>query len=475
MISYITHVGVFAAGCLIFYKILLRRETFYKLNRIWLIACILLSFTLPLFQTPAQWSFRDDIHKVWQKFSQVPQTGGLPRKVQPASKTVIPGPKAEHDIVSRFDFWISYLYWAGVIIAAISFAVQLIILICRAKFSPSVMDNGFRIVELNGDKAPCSFGRNIFINPEKYDWDTYSQILEHEKIHIRQGHLADILVAEVMIIFQWFNPFAWWYRTEIDNNLEFLTDNDLLRSRKVDKKSYQMNLLKVSAPHFPLGLTTNYNQSLLKRRLEMMNIKRSNFNVFWKYMALIPLLAIMICAFNESDARTSLPPPIFTSDSTRNAVAPHLAKKNIKSKSTLNKGSQKSHAPDDTAPDSTDIFTIMNLGITPEYIRGFKEIGYGNLSVADLKEFRMLGVTASYLKGFRDIGYDHLSINTISDLKHYGITSEFPKGFRDIGYGHLSIKTMIGLTRNGITPQYVKGLIDAGYTGLSLEKLPLHK
>src|SRR4030095_13044662 len=86
----------------------------------------------------------------------------------------------------------------------------------------------------------------------KYEWETYNQILLHEKIHIRERHTIDLAIAELLLIFQWFNPFAWIYRREIESNLEFLTDDQLMQQKKVDKQRYQLSLVQVSAPHFPL-------------------------------------------------------------------------------------------------------------------------------------------------------------------------------------------------------------------------------
>src|SRR6185295_11607197 len=153
-------------------------------------------------------------------------------------------------------------------------------------------DGWLRIVELSGDKAPCAFGNIIFINPAKYEWETYQQILLHEKVHILQGHSFDIILSEMVLIFQWFNPFAWIYRKELEKNLEFLTDDQVLRDPEVERDSYQLSLVKVSAPHFPLNLTTNYNQSLLKKRVAMMNAKKSNMQTAWKYLFLFPLLVL---------------------------------------------------------------------------------------------------------------------------------------------------------------------------------------
>jgi beta-lactamase regulating signal transducer with metallopeptidase domain len=58
------------------------------------------------------------------------------------------------------------------------------------------------------------------------------------------------LLPSYLLIFQWFNPFAWIYRREIESNLEFLTDDQLMQQKKVDKQSYQLSLVKVSAPTF---------------------------------------------------------------------------------------------------------------------------------------------------------------------------------------------------------------------------------
>ena len=128
--------------------------------------------------------------------------------------------------------WLFWIYWFGVIVFAGSFLFQVVLLLYRAYRNPVIIDGQYRIVEVSGDKAPCSFGNNIFINPEKYEWDTYNQILQHEKIHIRQKHTLDILFAELVLIFQWFNPFAWIYRREIESNLEFLTDDQLMQQKE---------------------------------------------------------------------------------------------------------------------------------------------------------------------------------------------------------------------------------------------------
>ena len=297
-LPYIINVAVILLACLAFYKLLLRRETFYKVNRYMLITCLAISFALPLLQVPQQFSLRKPATSEVQKPTLIvtEQVQQQPPVIKQDAENADTGNNLAQSSSAKFSFaqlmtWLFWIYWFGVIVFAASFIFQLALLLWRAYRNPVIIDGPYRIVEVSGDKAPCSFGNNIFINPEKYEWETYNQILLHEKIHIREKHTVDIVIAELLLIFQWFNPFAWIYRREIESNLEFLTDDQLMQQMKVDKQRYQLSLVQVSAPHFPLSLTTNYNQSILKKRIAMMNKKRSNLHTAWKYFFLLPVFA----------------------------------------------------------------------------------------------------------------------------------------------------------------------------------------
>jgi hypothetical protein len=330
ILPYIINAALVLGACLAFYKVLLRRETFYKVNRYMLLVCLGIAFVLPLFTVPEQFSLRKvsdvgssklDVIRPTSNFQpptstlrqaqgDKPPTSNLQPPTTPSFESYLT-PAVSNSAFdttvlswSRFVNWLFGLYWFGVIVFGASFIFQVILLLYRSFRYPVICDGQYRIVEVSGDKAPCSFGNTIFINPSKYDWETYNQILLHEKIHIRQRHTLDILLAELVLIFQWFNPFAWIYRREIESNLEFLTDDQLVQHAAIDKKTYQLSLLKVTAPDSPLSLTNNYNQSILKKRIAMMNTKRSNLHTAWKYFFLLPLLAILACVLNEPKANS---------------------------------------------------------------------------------------------------------------------------------------------------------------------------
>jgi hypothetical protein len=210
MIPYSLHVAIILSVSLGFYKLLLERQTYYRLNRLVLLGCLLLSFTLPLIRVP-------------QRFSLL----NTPVTVQPVSASG-PGP-AENikqfnplalEALNRQSImqWAVWIYWFGVAAFGCIFLLQALMLLYQSHKSESIQDGRYKIVELETNKAPCSFGRFIFINPAKYDWDTYNRILIHEKIHVREHHSIDLALAELMLVFQWFNPLAWIYRKTVESN-----------------------------------------------------------------------------------------------------------------------------------------------------------------------------------------------------------------------------------------------------------------
>jgi beta-lactamase regulating signal transducer with metallopeptidase domain len=197
---------------------------------------------------------------------------------------------------------LGYAYLAGLFLFGLKFLLETARLCYRSFAHPAIREGRCRIVETSGNHGPCSFGNTIFINPSLYDAETCEQILIHEKIHVSGAHTLDLFLAELALVIQWFNPFAWLYRREVENNLEFLTDRSVLCRPEIERTAYQLSLLRVSLPHVAFNLTNNYSQSLLKRRIVMMNSKDSNRRTMWRYVALLPLLTGLVCAINRPAA-----------------------------------------------------------------------------------------------------------------------------------------------------------------------------
>jgi BlaR1 peptidase M56 len=401
MMPYILHVSVIVIVCFSFYKLLLQKETFYRLNRWTLLACLTAAFTLPLLPAPYGWNAVDrlvaetretkastdktesralktdagvgesksgviDIRSTGNEIvsggneaTPVVETTPVVAASPVAGRTnSAPGHEAggeqvtgdrkltgdgkgtgdrqgtnqqgtgdgqgtgDRQAVNRqvtnrqasgneasdaigvlmILHALFYCYLIGVCFFGARLMLQMVVLCYQAYTQPVIRDGRYRIVETSGNRAPCSFGNNIFINPALYDPETYQQILIHEKIHVSGRHTLDILAAEIAVVLQWFNPFIWLYRREVENNLEFLTDQSVLLHRDVERSAYQLSLLRVSAPHLPFSITNNYNQSLLKRRIVMMNSQRSPRSTVWKYFFLLPLLTALVITLNKPAA-----------------------------------------------------------------------------------------------------------------------------------------------------------------------------
>lgn len=332
MTSYILHVSLLLGLGYILYQILLKKETFYSLNRMILSSYIILAFALPLIHIPQEWSLNlddteesipvvDDQIKAYPKTTTkegkqanhllddkthaqideaIPEETFLDEKAKTISAPTYIDRAKNILLAINWSSAFKWTYLIGLSIFLINFLVQFSILIFyRLKF-PALKDGKLTIVEMEGDKAPFSFLNMIYINPSKYDYDTYEQILAHEKIHITKWHSFDIFLSEIALIVLWFNPFAWFYRKVVEHNLEYLTDQEMLASG-ANAEVYQMNLLKVSVPELPLSLSTNYNQSFLKKRIHMMNAKKSSASSTWKYLFILPIIGLTVTLFNPTN------------------------------------------------------------------------------------------------------------------------------------------------------------------------------
>ncbi|MTB53644.1 M56 family metallopeptidase [Lewinella sp. W8] len=330
---YLIHAGLLLAASFAYYWLLLRRETHFELNRYILLACLAASLTLPLVTVPAAWSLKNHIVSVEAETTTAPaetstaellaksaamaenpgQTDAPARAEPPAQRVEVAeeasiSPIAAERITRTVDWWniVWWVYLAGFVVFGAHFLIQAGYLLVKVLRNPGFDAGGFHLVEIDEDAAPYSFWNRVFLNPNRYDPDTFHQIVQHEAVHVRQRHSLDLLIAEALVVVQWFNPFAWWYRAAIENNLEFLTDAEVLRQGE-DPIDYQMSLLKVAVPNLPLGLTTSYNQKLLEKRISMMKTKRSSLRSGWKYLSILPLFLLSMLQFNAV-AQSPAPP-----------------------------------------------------------------------------------------------------------------------------------------------------------------------
>ncbi|WP_299516759.1 M56 family metallopeptidase [Mucilaginibacter sp.] len=358
---------------------------------------------------------------------------------------------------------------------------------------------------------------SIFINPEKYDWDTYNQILIHEKIHVRQLHSLDILIGEIAIVFQWFNPFIWLYRKAIENNLEYLTDDLVLADKMADKKSYQLSLLKVSTPNYSLRISTNYNQSLLKKRIMMMNAKKSNLHILWKYIMLCPVFIMLAAIFNQpavsntvykgSEDYSNNKINIMMLPSQSNipndmegqwvaTVNSEMVKIDLKNSSADHRISNSatflrkeiSSFPIDKKSDfhiKRDAGTIFFNGQF-DSVQGngsykfvgnqvfkstLKGSGITDIEESDLFKYLILNVKLDFLKELQSLGYNNLSKDQLASLIVLHIDYAYLSFLSRAGFKHIPLQVLVSAKVIGVDSAYIKEIVNAGYNNLDLTQI----
>ncbi len=307
MIVFLLKASVVVLAMLTFYKIFLEKESFFAANRMYLFLGLLLIVALPFIPLPNIVKGQGIIS---EKIELITPKGKFVSTIQenPVSEPIIRDSNSTPYVLKTIHpdkekgltYWLLVVYYFGAAVLLLNLISQIIgILLKVIRSSDRVDDAQCIIINIELVKEPCSFFRYIFLNPESYDFETYEQIIEHEKIHVKKRHTFDLILSEIIVVVLWFNPFIWLYRKEVEKNLEYQTDNLLINNNTVEKEKYQMNLLEIATLTRPLTVTTNYNQSLVKQRILKMNSKKSNPQAYWKYAFTAPLLLTLLISMNK--------------------------------------------------------------------------------------------------------------------------------------------------------------------------------
>ncbi len=282
------------------YAWLVKKETFLQVNRwlLWLnVAATLLLPIVPLpdFEwlpdAPAQAVARV-LPATPPSVATVPLSVSVP-STAPTSST---GPVSRSTRETDYTLWDWLTFGYALVVGGllIKLLIQIGVL-WKLKIQSSTRATEYDVILVENPKisSPFSFFSWIFFNPELYTEDEWNQIFTHECVHAHQRHSIDMLTAELLKIVFWFNPFAWWHQKLVQETLEFITDRAVLDSG-IEKKSYQYHLLRNTLGNETPSITNHFNQSMLKKRIQMMNKRKSAWYAFGKYGLFIS--AIWVCA-----------------------------------------------------------------------------------------------------------------------------------------------------------------------------------
>lgn len=306
------------------YKLVCTRDTFFRSRRFILIVSLVLPFILPFIDVREWLESRDRMIML----THFDYSAVLPE--------IVVGSEAAEtgNRVFVLSEWIGYLYLAGIVVLLVRLVVQAFSLSRLIIRMPEKEINGVRVKCLNDPSGPFSFFGWIFMNPAAVKEDEISEILTHEMAHVKQHHSVDVLLAEMVSICCWMNPFAWLLKREVRLNLEFLGDRKVMEAGFATK-SYQYHLLGLAYNH-KYGLSNNFNFSHLKQRIIMMNKKKSNAAGHIKYaLFVLPAFALLVAgniscsqdASQTEDAKEEVVAPV--SPDAKEAPADSTAKEEV--------------------------------------------------------------------------------------------------------------------------------------------------
>ena len=282
---YIVKSAVCLAVFYLFYRLLLSRETFHRFNRIALLGILILSCAIPFVEVTMKEPM--EVSQQLLTWEELLLMANLNR-----TATIETAP--ESAIMWREALLMVYLL--GIVFFFLRNVWSLTRMLRLIKGSTLVrQENGITLITHQKEIAPFSWMKFVVIS-EKDLKENGEEILTHEYAHIRKRHSIDLLIADICIFFQWFNPASWLLKQELQNIHEFEADESVI-AQGIDAKKYQLLLIKKAVGTRLYSMANSFNHSSLKKRITMMLKKKSNPWARLKYLYVLPLAAIAVTAF----------------------------------------------------------------------------------------------------------------------------------------------------------------------------------
>lgn len=289
--TYLFKVNICLTVFYLIYIALFKRNTFFKVNRFYLIAGLLLSFVIPLvmIQFPAN------------DFSIMSQA--LPETLQ-ASEHLYNTTIAQNSLSAAEDtsaIFIHTIYFSGVAFFLIRLSHSLFLLF-KIKHSAEVSSEDNVAIIRAGIRQPFSFLNFIFLPQGRVN----KIIIEHEKIHVRQMHWIDLTLAELATVFLWFNPIMHAFKRSIKLQHEYLADSGTITKGVSAEQYLSLILNQIQTSDF---LVHNFNSHSLKNRIHMITQQKTSRKFYFLYLVLIPAICLLLFSFSK---KTVSPSPYLT-------------------------------------------------------------------------------------------------------------------------------------------------------------------
>lgn len=363
------------------YTLMLRQESFFKMNRATLLAILVLALALPFCDIPSL--AIDEQPAVYEVHHR------MMLMVQDANQAT-----SESQVSGSFSWFvlIATIYIIGVAIVLGIRIWQLLRIRRQIRYGSLWNEKqGDATVYCHiDDVAPFSWMRSIVINEKDYQTDGCREILLHEKAHIFYCHSLDILLLTFVETLQWWNPLVYMLGSSLRDVHEYEADNHVLQ-QGISMNNYQALLVKKALANTSYAFANNFNHSLVKKRLYMMNHPKSNPWLRSKVLYILPMTLIVLTAFatpklNEvvktmvEEIKESVPENVTaeTIEPTAGNMKPTTAKTGIPSPLHQDKpvaGDAVTDLPEaDSCVNNVHLNEYQNLYQTPEFPGGMEAL-----------------------------------------------------------------------------------------------------
>lgn len=272
------------------YMIFLRKETLFKHHRVYFLAGIIFSIIFP---------FIEITQTVWLEMPSSQVTEQL-LSFPIDETTLLISEQTSWQETINWSSLIFYVYGIGIMVMSLRFISQLTPLVKLLATEKVHKREGLKFIETHKEIAPFSFFKYIVYNPTKYNQEELNMILQHEKNHAKQWHSIDVLLSNILLILQWFNPIAWLYQKRLVENLEFMADQTTVQEVP-SATAYQLTLVKASSNLYAPELGNSFYQSFIKKRIIMLNKSNSKKRNSLKAILVVPILTLLLFSFNVKE------------------------------------------------------------------------------------------------------------------------------------------------------------------------------
>jgi len=272
---YIARSGLYLGVFYAFYLLVMRRTTFFRFNRIAMLAGSAVCVLLPLLRVRHAIMFA---------------------AVGPLTMTSVQESTVERAASFPWAMLIFGLYLAGIAFVLAGTVVSAIKIGRLAKKGRATETGGCRTIVMDGELPSFTFGKTIFIGSR--DLAENPVIFEHETMHVHCRHYLDLLLFRILQIVWWWNPLLWIMKTELGILHEYEADEGVIK-KGIDATQYQFLLVRKAVGEQRFSLASGFQHAQLKNRITMMHKPSSSGWLRLSYLALIPVLAILVYACNS--------------------------------------------------------------------------------------------------------------------------------------------------------------------------------